>query len=80
MFSQQTRVKINQEGQPCRHCRTPVAIRTHEKMPSYKKGGYYFLWWFKCPTCHAIYHVEEAKRHFDIIEPDNFHDLEQQDV
>src|ERR1035441_1953226 len=64
--------KIDQAGQPCRHCQTPVVHQTHTK-PKPKhggswrsaSGGSYFEWWFKCPGCKAIYLVEPARRFFD---------------
>ena len=52
--------KINYEGQPCRHCGTPVKKQEHDK-PSKKNGAYWFKWWFVCPKCKAMYMVEEAK-------------------
>jgi hypothetical protein len=57
-------VKITCEGQPCRHCQTPVVKRTHK--PQWKPKSdqpYYFLYWFVCPNrmCKAIYMVESAK-------------------
>jgi hypothetical protein len=57
--------KITQAGQPCRHCEAPVIKGEHQKSPAYKKGGYYFLYWFQCPKCKTFYMVEAAKRYFD---------------
>ena len=65
--------KIDQAGQPCRHCQTPVVHQTHTKPPKPKhggswrsaSGGSYFEWWFRCPGCKAIYLVEAARRFFD---------------
>lgn len=57
--------KIKAEGEACRHCGTPVIEQKHQKMPEYKPGGYYFLWWFKCPKCKALYMDEDAKVFFD---------------
>jgi hypothetical protein len=58
---------ITREGQPCKHCGTPVVRREHEKPPKYRPGRYFFEWWFLCPNrnCKAIYMVEDAKRWFD---------------
>src|ERR1017187_6439707 len=56
---------IDHEGQPCRHCETPVVRQTHRKLPKPKPGGYYFDWWFRCPACEAIYLVEAARRFFE---------------
>jgi len=57
--------KIDHEGQPCRHCGTPVVRRAHTKLPTQRPGGSYFAWWFKCPACKAVYLVEAARRFFD---------------
>jgi ssDNA-binding Zn-finger/Zn-ribbon topoisomerase 1 len=54
------RLKITQEGQPCRKCSTPVIKRKPRKKPS---KNYYFEYYLYCPKCHATYMVEEAKRH-----------------
>jgi ribonuclease HI len=54
--------KITAEGQPCRHCGTPVVKRVprHRKV---KEGQtYYFAWYLFCPNCKAMYLVEEAKQ------------------
>lgn len=59
------RTKILEEGEPCRHCSTPVVRRTHTKPPKHKAGGYYFSYWFQCPKCKALYMVESAKKFFD---------------
>jgi hypothetical protein len=56
--------KITKAGQLCRHCSTPVIERIRSDKPNPKKA-YYFLWWFLCPKCYAIYHVDAAKRYFD---------------
>jgi uncharacterized protein with PIN domain len=73
------KIKITEEGQRCRHCGDRVVRQTHNKMPKYKKGGYYFLWWFRCPQCKAMYMVEEAKVYFDLAEPEGQRELELQD-
>jgi DNA topoisomerase-1 len=56
---------IDHEGQPCRHCGTPVVRKTHRTLPKSRPGGYYFSWWFRCPRCQANYLVEAAKQYFD---------------
>lgn len=38
---------------------------THKSPPKHKPGGYYFLYWFRCPKCKAFFMVEPAKRYFD---------------
>src|ERR1017187_4990864 len=57
--------KIDHEGQPCRHCGTPVIRQAHTKPPKARPGSCYFAWWFKCPSCRAMYLVEAARRFFD---------------
>jgi hypothetical protein len=55
--------KITEEGQLCRHCKTPVLKRTHgSKAPRKNKSGYYYKWWFACPNCRAIYMDHAARR------------------
>ena len=62
------KTSVTAAGQPCRHCQTPVVLKSHKKMPSAKKSksGYYFAYWLKCPNkkCRAIYLLPEAKRYF----------------
>lgn len=59
-----TKVKITQEGQPCRKCSTPVIKKIpHKKVK--RSQVYYFEYYFYCPNCHTMYMVEEAKRFFD---------------
>lgn len=57
--------QITREGQPCRHCNTPVRRHTHGRPLKPKPGGYYYEWWFKCPRCSAVYLVDDAKRFFE---------------
>ena len=57
-------VKVTKEGQPCRHCGTPVIKTGHNSSWKPKAGQpYYFEYWFKCPNrkCKAIFMVEDAK-------------------
>ena len=54
--------KIVEEGQPCRTCSTPV-VKQRPKRKRLKTGqAYYYAYYFKCPSCHAMYMVEAAKR------------------
>jgi ribonuclease HI len=57
------KVKITQEGQPCRKCSTPVVKRIPKKPK--KTQAYYFEYYFYCPKCGTMYMVEEAKRMID---------------
>jgi len=55
------KVKITDEGQPCRKCSTPVI----KKIPQQKRKPnqtYYFEYYFYCPNCKAKYMVDAAKR------------------
>lgn len=54
------KIKITQEGQPCRHCGNPVIKRSHNK-PTHKNQAYWFKWWFYCEKCKAYYMVNDAK-------------------
>ncbi|GAB4580811.1 MAG: hypothetical protein Fur0022_35530 [Anaerolineales bacterium] len=54
------KVKITQEGQPCRKCNTPVVKRTPKKPKP--DQAYYYEYYFFCPKCETMYMVEEAKR------------------
>ncbi len=74
MQNQQTKtVKITEVGQACRHCGTAVIRAEHPKTwRKYKRGGYYFEWWLKCPKCKAIYHQEIAKRFFPDPDVDQY--------
>ena len=56
------KIKITEEGQPCRHCGTPVQKQIHKSNWKPKPGQpFYFRYWFRCPQCHAYYMVEDAK-------------------
>ena len=39
--------------------------QAHTKPPKARPGSCYFAWWFKCPSCRAMYLVEAARRFFD---------------
>lgn len=53
---------ITAEGQPCRHCSTPVVRREHNPPRKLKRPrAYYFRWWYACPACGVVYLVEAAK-------------------
>ncbi len=54
-------VKMEREGQPCHTCSTPVV----RKVPRGKlkpDQTFYFAYYFECPSCKAMYMVDEAKR------------------
>lgn len=54
-------IKVEKEGDLCRHCDTPV-IKVMRNLGERPKKETYYEWWFKCPNCKALYMVEEAKR------------------
>jgi len=53
---------ITKAGQECRHCQTPVKRCEHKPGWKPKAGRIWYLWWFKCPKCRAIYMNEDAKQ------------------
>jgi len=57
-------VKINQEGQLCRKCSTPVVRKTPKRK---RRSGqeYYYEYYLNCPGCGTNYMVEQAKRYID---------------
>ena len=58
--AEQRKVKITQEGQLCRKCSTPVVKRTPKKPK--QTQAYCYEYYLRCPKCHTMYMVEEAKR------------------
>jgi ribonuclease HI len=67
------KVKITQEGQPCRKCSTPV-IKVKGK-PNWrkKKSNHYYAYYFYCPACKTIYTNESWKKDFKEEPPDQLH-------
>jgi ribonuclease HI len=53
------RPRIEQEGQPCWKCSTPVVKQQSRKNPNRDYYYEYYLW---CPKCNSTYEVEAAKR------------------
>jgi len=58
------KVKIVEEGQPCRKCSTSVIKKTPRKKTPKSGQSYYYEYFFLCPNCKAMYMVEEAKRYY----------------
>lgn len=56
--------KITEEGQPCRHCGTPVEKRV-QNQEARKGRKFYFAYYFFCPGCKAVYLIDSAKRFFE---------------
>jgi len=54
--------KITKEGDTCRKCGTAVIKRINKLKKIKKSQSYYFEYYFFCPDCKALYHVEKAKR------------------
>ncbi len=57
----ESKVKVTQEGQPCRKCGTAV-VRTKPRKSIKTKLSYYYEYYLLCPNCGTIYYLEEAKR------------------
>nr|WP_129678213.1 ribonuclease HI [Candidatus Chloroploca sp. Khr17] len=58
--------KMTRAGQACRKCGTPVVKQVPRKQPKATQS-YYFEYYLYCPSCHAMYMVEDAKRFFDTL-------------
>jgi hypothetical protein len=48
------KIKITQDGQPCRKCGTPVVKKSHDA-PMSPEQDYWFPTWFDCPKCGTRY-------------------------
>jgi len=59
------KVKITKEGDLCRHCNTPVIKKTSTNKKLKPNQTYYFEYYMFCPSCKAMYMVEEAKKYVD---------------
>jgi len=57
-----SKVKIKEEGQPCRKCNTPVVKRVPKKKKTKPNQTYYYAWYLHCPGCKCMYMLDEAKR------------------
>lgn len=55
------KVKMLNEGQPCRKCNTPVIKKTEHKKKIKAKQSYYFKAWLVCPKCGTSYMLESEK-------------------
>jgi ribonuclease HI len=62
----QSKVKIVEEGQPCRKCLTPVIKKTPRKKTPKQGQSYYYEYLFLCPNCKTMYMVDDAKRDYSI--------------
>ena len=59
--------KVKREGDPCRHCGTPLVRRRPTQ--TNPKSDQYYLWYLYCQSCRRIYHVEDAKVHRNPLRP-----------
>ena len=65
-------MKITKEGQPCRHCKTPVVKKTPKKRIG--KSNSYFEYYLYCSGCKRIYMVESARRFYNDTTPVKIHE------
>ena len=56
------KVKMTEEGQPCRKCETPVVKQVPKKKTVKPNQTYYYSWYLYCPACNAMYMVDAAKK------------------
>lgn len=56
------KTKIEEEGDLCRKCNTPVIKRINKKNKIDKKKSYYYKYYLICPKCQTIYFTEDAKQ------------------
>jgi ribonuclease HI len=56
------KIKITQEGQPCRKCSTPVVKMEGKPNKRKKKRTHYYEYYFYCPECKTIYIDDSLKR------------------
>jgi ribonuclease HI len=59
----QSKIKILNEGDNCRKCKTPVIRKQTKKKAIKPNQAYYFDYYLFCPSCKTMYMVEEAKRY-----------------
>ena len=59
--SRTEKVSHKEPGEPCRKCGTAIEKRTPKKQTRKATQTYYFAWYLYCPSCKAMYMVEEAK-------------------
>lgn len=64
-----SKLKILKEGDPCKHCTTPVIKKDTKRKKLKSNQTYYFEYYMYCPQCRAIYMVEEAKRTVEKQDP-----------
>ena len=60
-----SRIKIEDEGDPCRKCNTKVIKKMTKKKTAKPGQTYYFDFYLYCPNCKTMYMVEDAKREID---------------
>ena len=55
------KIKINKEGDLCRHCLTPTILKECRFNISKFKKSYFYTHTIYCPKCKAFYHQERYK-------------------
>lgn len=61
-FDKNIKVKIENVGDSCRKCGTPVVKKLPKKREIKPDQSYYFEFYLFCPHCKTMYMVEDAKR------------------
>ena len=60
-FPVKEKQRINNEGDKCRHCQTPVILVEIKKKPNQLKKVFYYTAYLKCPKCKTFYMQEKFK-------------------
>lgn len=54
-------IKVEEEGDLCRHCKTPVILKESKFKQSKLKKPYYYTAYYYCPKCKAMYMNDKFK-------------------
>jgi ribonuclease HI len=65
---QKSKRKITKEGDLCRHCETPVNLKVPTRKTIKPNQQFYYEYYLHCPTCKALYMLEEAKMPIDSVQ------------
>jgi len=55
------KIKVNETGDLCRHCGTPVEFRESKFNRGKLNKPYFYNAYLKCNSCNAMYMLEEYK-------------------
>ena len=55
IFEAKKKIPVDKEGDLCRHCNTPVVLKTSKFNKKKLKKAYYYTAYLQCPTCKAMY-------------------------